>query len=248
MNSVVAGLVKKNERIAGDVYEMIIGTNICDDYVPGQFINIYLDDKSMLLPRPISICNGVAGSVSIVYRVVGKGTLCLSRYSQNQTILHSSPLGNGYTIQENLAGIKVAVVGGGIGIPPLVGLTRALRKRGAEVRPFLGYNSEIFLADKFESPNISTEDGRYGHTGNAVEMVRNRGQIFDEYYACGPKAMLKALYEHTAEVGRNVQVSVEERMGCGYGACVGCACKVGGEIKSVCKDGPVFFGKELVWD
>jgi len=253
---IVTGIVTRNFRIAEGIYEMTVGTDVCKTFIPGQFINIYLDDKSMLLPRPISICEASADNVTIIYRTAGKGTEQLSNYSAGRQIRISTPLGNGYNIKEDYTGKQAALLAGGIGIPPMVALAKALKEKNASVNIFLGFQSEVFLTDKFgkvsDSLFFSTEGGNAGFHGNVVELLRGNGSVYDEYFACGPEGMLKALCGYAAEAERDIQVSVEERMGCGYGACLGCSCRIreGAEIvrKSVCKHGPVFFGKELVWN
>jgi len=261
---IVIGKVKKNVSLAEGIYEMVIETGTKANaeaeaykaFIPGQFVNIYLDDKSMLLPRPISICDAGGGSVTVVYKAVGQGTKYLSAYHENQKIRLSTPLGNGYHIAEDYMGKRVALVAGGIGIPPMIGLAKTLKERNADVNVFVGFQSQMFLVDKLEklceNIFIATDDGSFGFYGNVLELLKSKNDIYDEYFSCGPKAMLKALSGHTLEVERNVQVSIEERMGCGYGACVGCSCKIreGGVVlrKSVCKHGPVFPGKDVVWD
>jgi dihydroorotate dehydrogenase electron transfer subunit len=267
-HKIVTGIVRKNAELADEIFEMRIGTDACKNFVPGQFINIYLDDKSMLLPRPISICSAESDSVTIIYKVVGQGTKHLAVYSEKQKVKISTPLGNGYNIEENYGGKTLALVAGGIGIPPMIGLAQALKERNANVSSFLGFQSQRFLVDEFkklcDDVFISTDDGSFGFHGNVIELLKDNAKtacavnstanskIYDEYFSCGPKVMLKALSEYTTSIGRNVQVSIEERMGCGYGACVGCACNIkeNGTVakKSVCKDGPVFSGKDVVWD
>jgi len=252
----MTGTVKKNNRIAEGIFEMLIETEACKNFIPGQFINVYLDDKSKLLPRPISISEGSENSVTIIYKIAGKGTEYLSAYQESQPIKISEPLGNGYDLKEDYAGKSVALVAGGIGIPPMVGLAKILQSRKANVDVFLGYQSEVFITSKFEGNSrnvfISTDDGSVGFHGSVVEKLKADGRIYDEYFACGPKGMLKSLNEYTAKIEYNVQMSVEERMGCGYGACFGCSCKIKEDDKivrkRVCKHGPVFSGKELVWE
>jgi len=253
---VVTGFVKKNVALAKDIYEMVIETGVCSAFVPGQFINIYLDDKSMLLPRPISISDAEANSVTIVYKIAGQGTKSLSAYHKGQEIRLSTLLGNGYDLAKDYTGKRIALVAGGIGIPPMVGLAKTLKARNAEINIFLGFQSQTFLVDQLnqlcENVFIATDDGNQGFHGNVLELMKRNGHVYDEYFSCGPKVMLKALSLYTLELGRNVQVSVEERMGCGYGACVGCSCNIRENEavvkKSVCKHGPVFLGKDVVWD
>ena len=252
----ITGTVIYNHMISDGVYQMIIVASDMGKFIPGQFINIYLNDKSMLLPRPISISEADDESVTIVYKVVGKGTGCLSGYKKNETVRISSPLGNGFDLGGSYKGRKAALVAGGIGIPPMIGLAGSLKKSGAEVYAFLGFQSDVFLTEEFNAlcadVFTATDNGSFGFHGNVVELLKNSGTVYDAYFACGPKAMLKALCQYTAKVERNVQVSMEERMGCGYGACVGCACKIrevsGVKRKRVCIDGPVFNGRDVVWD
>ena len=259
---IVTAAVRRNREIAADIFEMAIGAGAFDTYAPGQFINVYLDDKSLLLPRPVSVCDVEDGLLTIVYKIAGKGTARLSRYREGAPIRVCGPLGNGYCLETRYARKTVALAAGGIGIPPLIGLARALRARGAAIDVFLGFPSEVFLADRFEKLRekggaplrvfVATEDGNQGFHGDAVELLKNNGRVYDAYFACGPKGMLKALSDYAAEINRDVQVSIEERMGCGYGACVGCACTIreGNRVekKRVCKDGPVFWGKDVIWD
>ena len=253
---VTTGIVQKNVQIAESVYEMAVETEICKDFIPGQFINVYLDDKSMLLPRPISICDADNSGVRIVYKIVGRGTKHLSAYRMNQEIKISSPLGNGYHVADDATDKRIALVAGGIGSPPMLGLVKKLTKQNADVSVFLGFPSQPFLVDEWkglcEKVFIATDDGSFGFHGNVLELLRQSGEIYDEYFSCGPKGMLKAISEYLSSIERNMQVSLEERMGCGYGACLGCSCKIreNGAVtrKSVCKHGPVFLGKDVVWD
>ena len=268
-NVVVTGRVLQQKSIAKDIYKMTIGgeklRKICDQAKAGQFINVYLKDKSTLLPRPISICQIDSENLVIVYKVVGKGTEELSRYKQGDDVKISCGLGNGYIlddIEKKLTGHQsnkkkeCVLVGGGVGIPPLIQLARELEKRQANVTIVLGFQEETFLIEEAEEHcnqlYIATEDGTTGYRGNVVQLIKEKKILGDEFYSCGPKPMLKALAEYCKEIGAPVQVSLEEQMGCGYGACVGCTCKTmkdGVTVqKAVCKDGPVFLGREVVWD
>jgi len=268
-NAVISGRVIHHAAIAKGIYKMTIGgeyfLKICRQAKAGQFINVYLKDKSTLLPRPFSICQIDEESLDIVYKVVGKGTEGLSCYKEGDDIKISSGLGNGYMlddIKNNLSGLQrskkkeCVLVGGGVGIPPLIQLARELKNSQAGVTIILGFQEEPFLIEEAEKYcdqlYIATENGTTGYHGNVVQLIKEKRILGDEFYSCGPKSMLKALVGYCKDIDVPVQVSLEERMGCGYGACVGCTCKTikDGETvqKAVCKDGPVFFGKEVLWD
>jgi len=268
-NVIVIGRVLRNESIAKGIYKMTIGgeklLKICKKAKAGQFINMYLKDKSTLLPRPISICLIEAESLDIVYKVIGKGTEELSRYKNGEDIKISSGLGNGYMLDgkdKNSKWIQsnrkkeCVLVGGGVGIPPLVQLAKELKNRQASVTIILGFQEEPFLVEEAEKYcdrlYIATENGETGYYGNVVQLIKEKMILGDEFYSCGPKPMLKALARYCKDIDVPVQVSLEERMGCGYGACIGCTCKTikDGEtvLKAVCKDGPVFLAKEVLWD
>jgi len=268
-NMIVIGTVIVNKAIAKDIYEMTIGgetlVKTCRKAKAGQFINIYLKDKSTLLPRPISICQIGEESLDIVYKVIGKGTEELSHYKAGEDVKISNGLGNGYvlddkgewnTSHENNTKKECILVGGGVGIPPLIQLAKELKNRQVRITMVLGFQEEAFLLEEAECHcdqlYISTEKGTKGYHGNVVQLIKEKKIFGDEFYSCGPKAMLKALAEYCQNIKVPIQVSLEERMGCGYGACVGCTCKVVEEgktvQKSVCKDGPVFSGEEVLWD
>jgi dihydroorotate dehydrogenase electron transfer subunit len=286
--------IMKNEPIAADVYSMTLAypDELCSRSVPGQFVNLYLNRKDLLLPRPISICRVVKGGVEenreegrvekgqagksrtgtgrivLVYRVTGAGTKELAGYSPGTLLRVSSPLGNGYDLSAlepgKLNGKTALVVGGGIGVPPLLELTHRLADMGVSVQAVLGFREEPFLHEEFEkagaSVHLATDSGKFGFHGTVVELLRNgrleeagtNESTADACFACGPAPMLRALSRYCADFGIESQVSLEERMGCGFGACVGCVRKIktpaGVVQKKVCKDGPVFFGEEVVWD
>lgn len=268
MKKVLKGEVLSNECIAKDVYRIVIEAPGLTGMKAGQFVNIYLDDKSMLLPRPISICDAEENQVTLVYRVVGGGTKLLSEYITGQEIRVSTPLGNGNFIEgvekggkfDSYEGKTVVVVGGGIGVPPMLLLAKNLKAKGANVVAAIGFQDEPFLVEELEKycseVHVATDSGSVGFHGNAVQMIKEKNILGEEYFSCGPKVMLRALSDYCVEKGVPCQVSLEERMGCGYGACVGCTCKVkvetehGIEIvqKGVCKHGPVFYGEEVAWD
>ena len=251
-----------NAEIAGGIYSMTLQ---CGEGLfaaaPGQFINLYLNDKSMLLPRPLCICRWEreGKKVIVVYRVTGKGTRALSGYQTGDRLRISTPLGRGYDLKAVLGEGTVALVAGGLGIPSVIGLAEALRKRdGIRIIAVLGFRDEEFLTDELrqfcDEVLTASENGSAGFRGSVLDLLEKEGIKADYYFSCGPKPMLKALALYCAGQNKPLQVSLEERMGCGYGACVGCTCKTkqkgSGTItqKKVCKDGPVFFAEEVIWD
>lgn len=250
---VVNGKIIGQGEIAPMIYKMIIeAPEVAKNAKCGQFVNVYPESKSTLLPRPISICEVGETTITLVYGVVGEGTKEFSKLVTGDTIRISSALGNGYDVQEALVSV---LVGGGIGVPPLVELAKHIPGEKIAV---LGFRDDPFLVKELENLGVkvyvATDTGKVGFKGNVIELIKAEGIKGDYFYSCGPKVMLKALAAYCAEVDVPVQVSLEERMGCGYGACVGCVCKTkantekGFEHKKVCKDGPVFLGSEVKWD
>lgn len=250
---VVNGKIIGQGEIAPMIFKMIIeAPEVAKNANCGQFVNVYPASKSTLLPRPISICEIGETTITLVYGVVGEGTKEFARLTTGDTIRISSALGNGYNVQD--APVSV-LVGGGIGVPPLVELAKHIPGEKIAV---LGFRDEPFLVKELENLGVkvyvATDSGKVGFKGNVIELIKAEGIKGDYFYSCGPKVMLKALATYCAEVNIPIQVSLEERMGCGYGACVGCVCKTkvstekGFEHKKVCKDGPVFLGSEVKWD
>ncbi|MBR5291982.1 MAG: dihydroorotate dehydrogenase electron transfer subunit [Clostridia bacterium] len=247
----VAG-IKENMLIAPDIYRMELELSEDINALPGQFVNVYLDDGAHLLPRPISICRAEDNRLTLVYRAVGVGTKIMAGLTEGDTLRVSDPLGNGFTLPESGT---VLLVGGGVGVPPMLGTAIAAKAKGLNVIAAHGYRSELFLKEEFERVGqllIATDDGSAGYHGTVVELLRSSDIPADTtVLSCGPKPMLKALVQYCEEKGLPVQVSLEERMGCGFGACVGCVCKLNqnGNIvqKRVCKDGPVFNGSEVIF-
>ena len=276
-----------NDCIAREIYRMTLEYDNADTKIKaGQFVNLYLNDKSMILPRPISVCETGNNRLTLVYRVVGKGTEALSCYVPGETIRVSTPLGNGYDLSDVVwtgegAPKKIVLAAGGLGVPPMIELAKTLRKeieenagnsatqdsrataslsdnaRRTEIIAVIGFQDEVFLKEELERycdrVLVATDSGVSGFHGNVVGLMRTFEQPGDYYMACGPKLMLKAVTEYCLEKNLPIQVSLEERMGCGYGACVGCTCKIKEDhesvkLKKVCKDGPVFRGNEVVWD
>ena len=249
---VVLGKILLNDCIEKDVYKMVIQQEeAAKNVAPGQFVNLYTKSESMLLPRPISICEVGDDTLTLVYGVVGQGTKEFSSYVAGDTIKLTTALGNGFTPAE--AAVHV-LVGGGIGVPPLVELAKHLK--GSKIA-VIGFREAPFLVERLEELGVkvyvATDNGAHGFKGNVVDLMESEDIVGDYYYSCGPKPMLRALTSWCESKGKPVQVSLEERMGCGYGACVGCVCKtkaaneVGYEQKKVCKDGPVFLGSEVAW-
>ena len=221
---------------------------------PGQFISVYSNDKSRVLPRPISICeiDREKGTLRIVYRVVGKGTEEFSKAEAGDSFEILGPLGNGFPIEE-AKGKKVLMIGGGIGVPPM--LQTAIEIEG-EAIIVSGYrNLDLFLKEELESAGtlfIATEDGSVGTKGNVVDAIRENQIEADMMFACGPKPMLRALKDYALEKGIPCWISMEEKMACGVGACLACVCQSKDvdshshvHNKRICKDGPVFLSTEV---
>lgn len=243
-----------NLEIASGIWQMeLYEPQIAVKAIPGQFINLYSDDNMLLLPRPISLSAILPERLQIVYRVVGKGTKQFSALHRGNQIKIMGPLGNGFMLPDTPR--TNIVIGGGLGIPPLLELTRRLKGR-TEV--FLGYSQKLFLTEKFEQlgvdVHIATQDGCKGYHGNVVELLENMAPDGDMIFACGPRPMLHSVAEWAGRHRIPSQLSLEERMACGLGACLGCAVKVqktgaqDWEYLKVCKDGPVFWGSEVIWN
>lgn len=249
--------VISQERIAQDIYSMWIKTEAASEARPGQFISMYPNDGSRLLPRPISICeiDKRAGILRVVYRVTGKntGTEEFSGLKAGDTIPVIGPLGNGFPV-EKAAGKKAFLIGGGIGVPPILELSKQMDCGKKQI--IVGYrNSETFLRKEFEQNGevyISTEDGSVGTKGNVMDAVRENVVEADIIYACGPTPMLRAIKTYAEENGIECYISLEERMACGIGACLACVCRSREKDhhsnvhnKRICKDGPVFLSSEV---
>ena len=244
-------VVYSQEELAPGIFSMWIVTDIADEARPGQFISVYSQDGSRLLPRPISICEADPdeGRLRIVYRIAGKGTDEFSKYVSGDSIDIMGPLGNGFP-QE---GENVFLIGGGIGVPPMLEMAKQLN---CEKQIILGYRDEnLFLRDEFEAYGevfVATEDGSVGTKGNVLDAIREQNLTADVIYACGPLPMLRALKEYAAKEDIECWISMEERMACGIGACLACVCKStekdahsNVKNKRVCKEGPVFRAEEV---
>ncbi len=244
--------VVSQEALAGDIYSMWIqADSMAKAARPGQFISVYTRDASRLLPRPISICeiDREGGKLRIVYRVVGAGTEEFSRYQAGDDIVIMGPLGNGFPLDD---GRKAFLVGGGIGIPPMLQLAKELN---CQKQMVLGYRDDLFLNEEFAPYGdvyVATEDGSAGTKGNVLDAIKEQGLKADVIYACGPTPMLRALKAYAEENGIQCWLSLEERMACGIGVCLACVCK-SREVdehthvhnKRICKDGPVFLAQEV---
>lgn len=251
--------IESQLKLAEGIYSMWLGfpedAGIAGEAVPGQFISMYSADGSRLLPRPISICeiNAPANMLRVVYRIAGKGTEEFAHMEAGGRIGVIAPLGNGFDTSYAGEGKKVLLIGGGIGIPPMLGLAAAVK---GEITAVLGYrDNSLFLKEDFmpyASVYVSTEDGSEGVKGNVIDAVRHYGIRADIIYACGPLPMLRGVKAYAAENGIKAQVSLEERMACGIGACLGCVCTskekdthTNVNNKRICKDGPVFDAMEI---
>lgn len=249
--------VISQEMIAADIFSMWIETKAAKTAAPGQFISVYTSDGSKLLPRPISICeiDVEAGRLRIVYRVTGDntGTEQFSKLTAGDTISLIGPLGNGFPL-DKAAGKRAFLMGGGIGVPPILELAKQLSC--AEKQIVVGYrNNQTFLREQFEENGklyISTEDGSVGTKGNVMNAISENGLEADIIYACGPTPMLRAIKNYAEERGIECYISLEERMACGIGACLACTCKskekdhhTNVHNKRICKDGPVFLSTEV---
>lgn len=246
--------VLSQREIAADIYDMWIETSLAAGAQPGQFLCIYPKDRSTLLPRPISICevNEERNALRIVYRIAGAGTREFSGYRRGDTVSILGNLGNGFPLEEG-RGKKVFLMGGGIGIPPILELAKRM---DAEKMIIAGYrNQELFLKEDLEKYGrvyIATEDGSAGTRGNVMDAVRENGLEADVIYACGPMPMLRAVKAYALEHRIRAYISLEERMACGVGVCLGCVAKTK-EIDShshvhnarICTDGPVFEAGEV---
>lgn len=242
--------VTENTEIAQDIYSMRLNApDIAREAKPGQFVALYSNDGSRLLPRPISICEiDKEKGIRLVYRIAGKGTKEFAGLKAYDLAEVMGPLGNGFTLE----GKKALLIGGGIGIPPMLELAKQL---ACERQIVLGYRDIVFLEQEFKACGkvyISTEDGSTGTKGNVLDAIRANALEADIIFACGPMPMLRGIKAYAAEHKIKAQLSLEERMACGIGACLGCVCKThetdshsNVKNKRVCKDGPVFYAEEV---
>ena len=238
--------IRSNERIAPSVFRMEMEGDTSGISRSGQFVDIAID--GFFLRRPISVCDRTEGYLTIIYKVVGKGTAALSGMTSGDTLDVLTGLGNGYDCSSCRK--KALLVGGGVGTPPMYLLAKELLSQGKDVTAVLGFNTEneIFLKKELEDLGakviVSTADGSYGTKGFVTDAIRENGTDADYFYACGPKPMLKAL---CGALDIDGELSLEERMGCGTGICYGCTCMTAHGPKRICKDGPVFKKEDIIW-
>lgn len=238
--------IKENTLIAKDTYKIILAGDTSKISKPGQFVNIKIGEGyEHFLRRPISISEYKNGEMTLVYKILGKGTNTLSKASKGEVLDVLSPLGNGFSIKQEYT--KQLLVGGGVGVPPLLELAKQLALKNIEFDVVLGFanKDDVFFEKEFKeyasNVYISTMDGTKGYHGNVLELIHAYNLNFEYYYACGPEKMLYALIK-TEYVG---QLSFEERMGCGFGACMGCSHKTIDSFKRICKEGPVLESWEV---
>ncbi len=236
--------VIENIALTDNVYKMTLRGDVSAITAPGQFVNIKLD--GLFLRRPISVCDVVGDRLTIIYKVVGKGTVQLAQM-QKETLDVLTGLGNGYEL--SVSGDRPVLLGGGVGVPPMYLLAKNLLAQGKKVSVILGFNTknEVFFEKEFlalgADVTVTTVDGSYGVKGFVTDALSNVDYTY--FYTCGPEPMLKAVYRATKTSG---QMSFEKRMGCGFGACMGCSCKTITGYKRICKEGPVMKKEEILWE
>lgn len=247
--------ILSHEAIAEDIYKLVVKTGIAAEARPGGFVNLYVDDGAHILPRPISICDFDNESLTLCYRTVGEGTELISKKPSGSEIRLLGPLGNGYDVESIRSEYNnILLVGGGLGVPPMLALAKSFEGKAKVV---LGYRDEPFLKDEFEEAAgeiyYASESGSIGVQGTVIDAIRHYGVEANVICSCGPLPMLRALKEYADDKGIKLYVSLEERMACGVGACLGCVTEtVNKDSHSmvhnarVCKDGPVFDAAEVV--
>lgn len=250
--------VISQKEIAPQIFDMWIDTPLAKEAHPGQFICVYPKDRSTLLPRPISICEVKedGSALRIVYRIAGSGTREFSTYQAGDDVAVMGPLGNGFPVAEG-AGKKVFLMGGGIGIPPMLELSKQLKKNGNDqIMSVMGYrNNDTFLKadlEQYSTVYVASEDGSVGTKGNVMDAIRENALECDVIFACGPMPMLRAIKKFAEEKNIPAYISLEERMACGVGACLGCVAKTKNvdahshvHNARICTDGPVFLAEEV---
>ena len=236
--------ILENTPLTETVYKMVLAGDVSAITAPGQFVNIQLD--GLYLRRPVSVCDTTADTLTIIYKVVGKGTKQMAQLTGGYLDVLTG-LGNGYDL--SVSGDRPVLLGGGVGVPPMYKLAKQLLKEGKQVRVVLGFNtkSEVFYEAEFKAlgaeVTVTTVDGSYGVKGFVTDALKQ--MEYSYFYTCGPEPMLKAVYKATNTSG---QMSFEKRMGCGFGACMGCSCKTITGYKRICKEGPVMRKEEILWE
>ena len=236
--------ILENTALTKDVFKMVLSGDTSAITASGQFVNIQLE--GLYLRRPISVCDWTEKTLTIVYKVVGKGTEQMSKMAPGVKLDVLTGLGNGYDLSK--AGDAPVLLGGGVGVPPMYGCAKRLVEMGIKPTVILGFNvkDEIFYEEEFKALGcetiVTTVDGSYGVKGFVTNALPEN---YTHFYTCGPEPMLKAVYKATNTSG---QMSFEERMGCGFGACMGCSCKTLTGYKRICKDGPVMMKEEILWE
>ena len=237
--------ILENTALTETVYRMVLAGDVTDITRPGQFVNVLLD--GLFLRRPISVCDCEDGKLTLVYKVVGKGTEKMSRMVAGEELDILTGLGNGYDL--SVSGDAPLLVGGGVGVPPLYMLAKKLIAEGKRVRVILGFNTaaEVFYEEEFRAlgatVTVTTVDGSRGVKGFVTAALDEAPYTY--FYTCGPEPMLRALHGATTTSG---QYSFEERMGCGFGACMGCSCKTVTGNKRICREGPVLVKEDILWN
>ncbi len=237
--------IKENVALTSNVYKMALKGDTSHVTNCGQFVNIKLD--GLFLRRPISVCDCEGDLLTIIYKVVGKGTEQMSKMVAGEKLDVLTGLGNGY--DTSVSGNHPMLLGGGVGVPPMYMLCKKLVSEGKKISVVLGFNKadEVFYEDEFKalgaSVAVTTVDGSYGVKGFVTDVMKNADYSY--FYTCGPEPMLRAVYKTSKTIG---QFSFEERMGCGFGACMGCSCKTVTGYKRICKDGPVLTKEEILWE
>lgn len=236
--------IKSNTKLTDSIFEMVLIGDTSSITAPGQFINIKID--GFYLRRPISICDYDENTITIIYKVVGEGTEVMSKMNSGEKLDVLCGLGNGFDTSKSMD--KPILIGGGVGVPPIYNLCKKLIAEGKSVTVILGFNKkdEIFYEEEFKNlgadVKVTTVDGSYGIKGFVTDALRVTEYSY--FYTCGPMPMFKAI---EATVKTSGQYSFEERMGCGFGACMGCSCKTKYGNKRICKDGPVLTREEIIW-
>ena len=237
--------IMENTALTESVFKMVLSGDVSDITAPGQFVNIQLD--GLFLRRPISVCDLGENTLTIIYKAVGKGTEQMSRMQKGEKLDVLTGLGNGYDL--TVAGQRPVLLGGGVGVPPMYLLAKRLLAQGKKVTVILGFNteSEIFYEKEFMALGadviVTTVDGSRGIKGFVTDALKMLDYTY--FYTCGPEPMLKAVYKASTTSG---QMSFEKRMGCGFGACMGCSCKTLTGYKRICKEGPVMRKEEILWE